>query len=900
MKIHSEGGFILMDRENQNKIIELEKELDGIFSIIKNNFSRLTVGFEIHVLRMIFFKRITDTFKNDEKPNMWRNIRNRVAHGDIDYLSHKARHYIDENINDIFNNTIYSNILTESLMESFDYLWNKSEFGYTFSQLIMYLDRIDLSEENVSIPSMGKLFKRLIDKHVTSKYGIASAPNYVNQIMSIIIDVQPGENLYDPLIGTGNLAISVLQENLEHDKASNNTVLLFGEEVNKELYTLCIMNMILNGISEERIHLRESRVIYNPLSEDEDYNKFDKVITLVPFASDPRYSFMANTKAPQRMISHSNVMTNIISHVVESLKDGGKATLLVNTDNLYNDKKLSFFRKELIEKDLIEAILFLPQGSLSNSGVDSSILVLNNKKQANKKNKIFLMNLRDNDVIDIINGNIVAGISVDELVNCYYTQDNSKDFSTIVDNSQIDKNDYNLMPSRYDPIFTKIKEMMKSGSAKKISDFADIVQGTGTPKHYDDKNGVAAITAKNLNSNIEEIRLNYDDLRYVTPHPKDKIIKSKAIIVSLYGGNLKPTIFYPGDKGIQEIIIHHTLIAIIPNEEIIDMEYLYYQLYSSNVVKQYNKMKGVNYGGISRASLSQIAVLIPSLDIQRQQVVGQKNDLLELEKLRYHNRLKSITNQDTIYDAEGSIISDLVHNVLPDVTATKLALNRVQRYLKRKNLLNDFVEERSTQDEFFDFDEGETQNEETIESVLNTINRYMKTFEQTLVKTKETVQLKLEETDFELVNLKELLLEVKELKSNEIANKYEIVIDSPDVLLSLNQETFCSAIKNLLRNAEMHGFDFSSKKKYKVEFKVSDREDCVIITYSNNGKPFTLSKDDYIKAGKKSKGSTGYGLGGAYIDRVIKAHGGSFEIIPWKEGTKMRFILPKRRGGLID
>ncbi|AQR96491.1 N-6 DNA methylase [Clostridium saccharoperbutylacetonicum] len=889
------------DQDAKFKIEGLEKKIEAIFSIIRNGSSYNRNGFEIHLLRLIFFKRVNDILFKRGEINFWRNVRNKIVHGNtsnaIKLLDIEVNNYIRE----VFINWKHGKILIESISESFKFFYRQSE--YIIYQIFMYLDELDLTEDEVPVQVMGRLFNGLLDKYISKEYGYINTPTYLRELMCKLLNVKKSETVYDPTLGIGSLIIEAIGNENSLDIEDHK---LFGQETNSFSYSFCIMNMIMNGLNATDIY--NENTIQNPQNVIKDeLITFDKIISHIPLIKNQKsnrelFSGDIWNRFMYSPLCKYSITMGYIEHIFSSMGKCGKAVILVTTDSLYRGDKEQRLRQSLVEEDVIEAIIFLPTGVFNNVFWESSILILNKDKHNLRKNKILLINLRDENLVEKI-GKDFGKLDIDEILDIYLQYRVTNNYTRIVDYNEIRQNNFELSYARYDTEFLKSQEMMRAGIGKKVQDISEVIQGTVTAKFTaaDKENGVPVITAKNLNSNIEDIRINFDQFRCALPQNRDKVITQKCIIVSLYGGDLKPTIFYPGDNGTNEIIIHRTLTAIIPKDNKVDIEYLYYQFYSSIVIKQYNWLRGTNYGGISRKLLSEIIIIIPSKEMQSEQVLVQKNDLMELEKLRYHNKLKAINNQDSVYDAEESIIRVLVHNILPDITAAKMALNRIQRYLERKSLFEEFIEEKNLADDFFDFDEKSTNNEETVKNVFNTVNRYIKTFEQTLVQTKETVQLRLEDRDFELINIKDLLLEIKDLKINDIGNKYKISIECQDVYIFLNKVAFHMMIKNLLRNAEMHGFDFiGASKKYKVEFKVIEKDDHVIITYINNGRQFTLSKEEYIRAGTKRKDSTGYGLGGAYIDRVIKAHSGSFEIIPVKEGMKMKFIIPKKRGRKIN
>lgn len=98
-------------------------------------------------------------------------------------------------------------------------------------------------------------------------------------------------------------------------------------------------------------------------------------------------------------------------------------------------------------------------------------------------------------------------------------------------------------------------------------------------------------------------------------------------------------------------------------------------------------------------------------------------------------------------------------------------------------------------------------------------------------------------------------------------------------------------------NAEKHGFYEEKKriKKFEIIFciKKSKNRPVAIIEYENNGKSFNITENEYVKLFTKSQKSKGSGIGGNYISRIIKAHGGGMKIDEnFHSGFRMNIEIP--------
>lgn len=116
-----------------------------------------------------------------------------------------------------------------------------------------------------------------------------------------------------------------------------------------------------------------------------------------------------------------------------------------------------------------------------------------------------------------------------------------------------------------------------------------------------------------------------------------------------------------------------------------------------------------------------------------------------------------------------------------------------------------------------------------------------------------------------------------------------------NIELPLNKHSFIDAISNLITNAEAHAFDANCHNN-NIYFWVKDGKHDTVIDYANDGEPFPrdITKEMFLSYGGKSSASSGQGIGGAYISKMISAHKGRFDIVKDNRfGVYFRITLPK-------
>lgn len=247
----------------------------------------------------------------------------------------------------------------------------------------------------------------------------------------------------------------------------------------------------------------------------------------------------------------------------------------------------------------------------------------------------------------------------------------------------------------------------------------------------------------------------------------------------------------------------------------------------------------------------------------------------DLARNRFRRRL-AVEKQG----AESSVIRHLAHNVKPGLQIVRSPLVSLHELLDKRGLLTQELSRRM---------DGSV---ETVGEALNNAIAGLGQINDIIDNTRQLVAREIDSEEFREVELKDLLeREVFPLH----AGKFGMEVHGGPVWVSLHRESFVEAVNNLLRNAEAHGFPEPGAAD-EVRFSLRQTRKRIVIDYTNNGRPFpeNLSADDFLSFGRKGADSPGEGLGGAWIGKVIEAHGGGFEIVRDGQPVHFRITLPKR------
>lgn len=235
------------------------------------------------------------------------------------------------------------------------------------------------------------------------------------------------------------------------------------------------------------------------------------------------------------------------------------------------------------------------------------------------------------------------------------------------------------------------------------------------------------------------------------------------------------------------------------------------------------------------------------------------------------------------HDAEFNILRHLNHNVKPNIQMAKSPITAVISFLESRNMLEQPLAKRL---------DG---SDETVGEALRNAVCSLAHINDILETARELVSHEIRREDFRETDICRLFRqEIIPL----FASKLSITVQFHNAItVRLHRQSFIEAINNLIRNAEIHGFQGNCSGGL-LMFRITERRKSVVIDYTNNGRPFpeNLTERDFVAFGRKSGDSPGEGLGGAWIGKVIAAHNGSFEIIRDEHPLHFRITLPK--GGI--
>lgn len=271
---------------------------------------------------------------------------------------------------------------------------------------------------------MGTIFEELIRKfneENNEEAGEHWTPRDVVELMADLVFMPIADKIkdasyscYDGACGTGGM-LTVAQDRLltlAKRRGKEVAIHLFGQEINPETYAICTADMLLKGDGEEAEHIMYG----STLSDDQHASRqFDFMLSNPPYGKS--WKTDAEKMGGKKEILDTRFNTYLedgeVMQMIPRTSDGQLLFLLNNVAKMKKDTELgsriaevhngsSIFtgdagsgesntRRYLIENDLVEAIISLPDNMFYNTGIGTFIWILSNKKEERRKGKIQLI-----------------------------------------------------------------------------------------------------------------------------------------------------------------------------------------------------------------------------------------------------------------------------------------------------------------------------------------------------------------------------------------------------------------------------------------------------------------------------------------------------------------------------
>lgn len=314
------------------------------------------------------------------------------------------------------------------------------------------------------IGDLGDLYEYMLSKLSTAgKNGQFRTPQHIRNMMVELVDPKPGELICDPACGTAGFLISAaehIRNRYEDSVTSDQWDAFTGEngadpqfsgfDMDQTMLRISAMNLMLHEVTSPDVRYLDSVSQKNDIS-----GKFDVILANPPFTGSVDVEDI--DKSLRAIVDSKQTELLFVALFLRMLKVGGRCACIVPNGVLFrsNAKAYGQLRRELVDNQKLEAIIYLPSGVFKPySGVSTAVLVFT-KTGAGGTDNVWLYNMegdgftlddkrdadeKHNDIPDILKrwGNLAAEAARERTEKSF-----------LVPKAEIVENDYDFSFNKY-------------------------------------------------------------------------------------------------------------------------------------------------------------------------------------------------------------------------------------------------------------------------------------------------------------------------------------------------------------------------------------------------------------------------------------------------------------------
>lgn len=489
-------------------------------------------NYKDYVLSMLFVKYLSDTFdesvenlkKDYEGIRLERQIANLPFVLKEEYtfnylLKNKYAVDIGSKISEALTGIESSNAILSGIFRGIDFnsennLGKKEQKNPLlrtllddFADLDLRPSHIETKDNEVPADVVGDAYEYMIGEFATmagKKAGSFFTPQQVSEVMAQIVAPQEKDRVYDPTCGSGSLLIRAAK------KGGLDKVSIYGQEVNNSAISMARMNMFIHDIKDA--HIAWGDTLANPQHLDSDGNlmKFECIVANMPFSKDKwaegfnpggevsvdedETPVKANKKRKKKEFKMEPSLDRFhrfdmgvppaskgdwafLLHMIHSMSGNGRVAAVAPHGVLFRGASEGRIRQAVIEKNLIDAIIGLPENLFYGTSIPACIVVFKRGRTTTDvlfidASKEFKKEKAKNKLRDGTNG---EPNDIKRIVDTYIAFVNGENaeqekYSHVASLSEIEENEYNLNIPRYVDTFEEEELIDLESVNKEIAD----------------------------------------------------------------------------------------------------------------------------------------------------------------------------------------------------------------------------------------------------------------------------------------------------------------------------------------------------------------------------------------------------------------------------------------------
>lgn len=316
------------------------------------------------------------------------------------------------------------------------------------------------------------------------KYAEYYTPNSIARIIAKILAPNPTQNvtLYDPSAGSGTLLLA-----LAHQIGEENCT-LYSQDISQKSNEFLRLNLILNNLVHSLSNVIHGDTLVNPVHLNSEKNRlaqFDFIVSNPPFKTDfsdtrdtlsgEKYKerfFAGVPEIPKKDKDKMAIYLLFIQHILYSMKDTGKAAIVVPTGFLTEKKGIyKKIKEEIISQKMLRGVISMPSNIFANTGTNVSVLFLDKSIENNEIVMLDASNLGTKvkeGSSNKVQKTILSKEEIENIISSFNNKVIQKEFCSIASNEDIINKKYSFAPKQYFGINIEVKEMTQEEFQKEM------------------------------------------------------------------------------------------------------------------------------------------------------------------------------------------------------------------------------------------------------------------------------------------------------------------------------------------------------------------------------------------------------------------------------------------------
>jgi type I restriction enzyme M protein len=319
--------------------------------------------------------------------------------------------------------------------------------------LVEHYSQLTLSLEEVPEDELGMAYEFLIKKFADDS-GHTAAEFYTNRtlvhLMAQLLEINPGESIYDPTCGSGGMLLSAAQE-LKRQGREHRTLKLYGQERNITTSAIARMNLFLHGIEDFDV-VRGDTLAHPAFSAGDRLQTFDVVLANPPYSIKAwdRKAWSADPWGRNRFGTPPQGRADYAfwQHILTSLDPRvGRCAILFPHGVLFRDEEREM-RRKIVAADVVEAVIGLGPNLFYNSPMEACIVVCRSRKPEERVGRVLFVDAVK-EVTRERAQSFLTPEHLDRIVGAYRAFTDEPGFAAVGSLDEIAERDSNLAIPQY-------------------------------------------------------------------------------------------------------------------------------------------------------------------------------------------------------------------------------------------------------------------------------------------------------------------------------------------------------------------------------------------------------------------------------------------------------------------